>query len=100
MLQGGCPMNRKQLLFSVSKLTPKYIWISLIVTALTGFSSGQTIAGTLTESSTTNTTSGTCKLEITTTNWTFTDNLNVAHSFPNPTVRQLLLGCSGTCAGR
>jgi hypothetical protein len=93
-------MDRKQLLFSVSKLTGKYIWISLIVVALAGFSSGQTIAGTLTDSSSTTTTSGTCSIETTTNNWTFTDTLNVAHGFPNPTVRQLLLGCSGTCAGR
>ena len=93
-------MNRKQFLFSVSKLTGKYIWISLIVIALAGFSSGQTIAGTLTASSTTTTTSGTCSLRTTTDTWTFTDTLNVAHGFPSPTFTQLLLGCSGTCAGR
>jgi hypothetical protein len=93
-------MNAKDLLTSSHRSASKYYWISLMIVALTGFSSGQTIAGTLTDSSTTQTTSGICQLEITTNNWTFTDNLNVAHSFPSPTVRQLLLGCSGTCAGR
>src|SRR5260221_5004852 len=93
------PMNRKQFLFLVSTFTGKYIWIFLIVVALSGLSLGQTIAGTLTSSSTSTTTSGTCSIRTSTTNWTFTDNLNVAHSFPSPTFTQVLLGCSSTCAG-
>lgn len=71
-----------------------------MIIAMTGLSFGQAIAGTLTSSSTSTTTSGTCTIHITTTNWTFTDNLNAAHSFPSPTTTRLLEGCSGTCAGR
>lgn len=92
-------MNRKQLLFSISKLTGKYIWISLVVIALAVLSSGQTIAGTLSVSSTTTTTSGTCSIRTTTDTWTFTDTLNVAHAFPRTTNTHFLLGCSSSCGG-
>lgn len=90
-------MNRKQSLFSLSKLTGKYIWISLMVIALSALSSGQTIAGTLSVSSVTTNTTGNCSIRTTTDTWKFTDTLNVAHGFPNTTNTHILLSCSSSC---
>jgi len=90
-------MNAKNLLVSSFRSVSKYYCVFLTIIALANFSTGQTIAGTLTVSSTTTTTSGTCSLRTTTDTWTFTDTLNVAHGFPKTTNTHLLLGCSSSC---
>ncbi len=93
-------MNTKQPVVLRSNPAGKCFWAFLVIVTLVDFSFAQTISGTLSSSNTTTTSSGTCSIRTTTSAWTFTDNLSVAHSFPGSTTTQLLLGCSSSCNPR
>jgi hypothetical protein len=78
-------------------------FLSLIfsVVVLAGFSSGQTIPGTLTDvKKTTTTVNGTCTILTTTYTWTFTDSAtNTAHGFPSPSMLTSYLSANHSCYG-
>jgi hypothetical protein len=75
----------------------KYVWVLFTLASLANFSFGQSGAGTLAETTTSNTTSGDCTLRETNYAWTFTDSLGAVHSFPTSTNTHVFETCSTSC---
>lgn len=78
-------MSTKQFSSCARNCWTKCLCLLVILAAFTGFSSGQSGDGSLTNTTTTGTSSGQCVVKTTTYTWTYTDSLGATHLFPNTT---------------